>query len=141
MVVSDINCEEMAESQNTPSSQDGTLSVANTKVSDGIVNKMFLIIYTDEGLAHTNERIKTFNNLSLKFVSSNIFTSFHPGASYCQVFLLSQGWSVSDRILDLVAPRFSTGRMHHENSTEIHFAAICPYCLFHSLWSCFRPSQ
>jgi TRAP transporter TAXI family solute receptor len=64
----------------TPSFQDSTLWVANSKVSADVVYKLLSIIYTDEGLKHMVEQKKTFKHMSLETGATNIVTPFHPGA-------------------------------------------------------------
>ena len=64
----------------SPSFQDSTLWVANSKVSADVVYKLLSIIYTDEGLKHMVEQKKTFKHMSLKTGATNIVTPFHPGA-------------------------------------------------------------
>jgi uncharacterized protein len=64
----------------TPSFQDSTLWVANSKVSADVVYKLLSIIYTDEGLKHMVEQKKTFKHMSLQTGATNIVTPFHPGA-------------------------------------------------------------
>jgi TRAP transporter TAXI family solute receptor len=64
----------------TPSFQDSTLWVANSKVPADVVYKLLSIIYTDEGLKHMVEQKKTFKHMSLETGATNIVTPFHPGA-------------------------------------------------------------
>jgi TRAP transporter TAXI family solute receptor len=64
----------------TPSFQDSTLWVANSKLSADVVYKLLSIIYTDEGLKHMVEQKKTFKHMSLETGATNIVTPFHPGA-------------------------------------------------------------
>ncbi len=64
----------------SPSFQDSTLWVANSKVSADAVYKLLSIIYTDEGLKHMVSQKKTFKNMSLETGATNIVTPFHPGA-------------------------------------------------------------
>ncbi|MBW2604876.1 MAG: TAXI family TRAP transporter solute-binding subunit [Deltaproteobacteria bacterium] len=64
----------------SPSFQDSTLWVANSKISADVVYKLLSIIYTDEGLKHMVEQKKTFKHMSLKTGATNIVTPFHPGA-------------------------------------------------------------
>ncbi len=64
----------------SPSFQDSTLWVANTKTPADVVYKLLSIIYTDEGLKHMVEQKKTFKHMSLKTGATNIVTPFHPGA-------------------------------------------------------------
>ncbi len=64
----------------TPSFQDSTLWVANSKVPADLVYKLLSIIYTDEGLKHMVEQKKTFKHMSLETGATNIVTPFHPGA-------------------------------------------------------------
>jgi len=64
----------------SPSFQDSTLWVANSKVSTEIVYEMLSLIYTDEGLAHMKEQKKTFKNMAIEKGADGIVTPFHPGA-------------------------------------------------------------
>ena len=64
----------------SPSFQDSTLWVANSKTPADVVYKLLSIIYTDEGLKHMVEQKKTFKHMSLKTGATNIVTPFHPGA-------------------------------------------------------------
>jgi len=64
----------------TPSFQDSTLWVANSKTPADVVYKLLSIIYTDEGLKHMVEQKKTFKHMSLETGATNIVTPFHPGA-------------------------------------------------------------
>ena len=64
----------------SPSFQDSTLWVANTKTPADVVYKLLSIIYTDAGLKHMVEQKKTFKHMSLKTGATNIVTPFHPGA-------------------------------------------------------------
>ena len=64
----------------TPSFQDSTLWVANSKVSDDVVYKLLSIIYTDDGLAHMVSQKKTFKEMSLDNGVKGIVTPLHPGA-------------------------------------------------------------
>jgi TRAP transporter TAXI family solute receptor len=64
----------------SPSFQDSTLWVANSKVSADVVYKLLSIIYTDEGLKHMVSQKKTFKHMSLETGATNIVTPFHPGA-------------------------------------------------------------
>jgi TRAP transporter TAXI family solute receptor len=64
----------------SPSFQDSTLWVANSKTPADVVYKLLSIIYTDEGLKHMVEQKKTFKHMNLKTGATNIVTPFHPGA-------------------------------------------------------------
>ena len=64
----------------SPSFQDSTLWVANSKTPADVVYKLLSIIYTDEGLKHMVEQKKTFKHMSLKTGATNIVTPLHPGA-------------------------------------------------------------
>jgi TRAP transporter TAXI family solute receptor len=64
----------------SPSFQDSTLWVANTKTPADVVYKLLSIIYTDAGLKHMVEQKKTFKHMSLKTGATNIVTPLHPGA-------------------------------------------------------------
>jgi TRAP transporter TAXI family solute receptor len=64
----------------SPSFQDSTLWVANSKTPADVVYKLLSVIYTDEGLKHMVEQKKTFKHMSLKTGATNIVTPFHPGA-------------------------------------------------------------
>ncbi len=64
----------------SPSFQDSTLWVANSKTPADVVYKLLSIIYTDEGLKHMVEQKKTFKHMSLETGATNIVTPFHPGA-------------------------------------------------------------
>ncbi len=64
----------------SPSFQDSSLWVANSKVSADVVYKMLATIYTDEGLAHMREQKKTFKNMAIETGADGIVTPFHPGA-------------------------------------------------------------
>lgn len=64
----------------TPSFQDSTLWVANSKVSDDVVYKMLSIMYTDKGLAHMVGQKKTFKEMSVQNGAKGIVTPMHPGA-------------------------------------------------------------
>ncbi len=64
----------------TPSFQDSTLWVANSKVPADVVYKLLSLIYTDEGLKHMVSQKKTFKHMSLQTGATNIVTPFHPGA-------------------------------------------------------------
>ncbi|MDH3671675.1 MAG: TAXI family TRAP transporter solute-binding subunit [Gammaproteobacteria bacterium] len=65
----------------TPSFQDSTLWVANSKVPDDVVYKLLATIYTDEGLKHMVGQKKTFKEMSIKTGANGIVTPFHPGAA------------------------------------------------------------
>lgn len=67
-------------STQTPSFQDSTLWVANTKVSDKLVYEMLSIIFDDKGLAHMVGQKKTFKEMSLSKGVNGIVTPMHPGA-------------------------------------------------------------
>jgi len=64
----------------SPSFQDSSLWVANSKVSADVVYKMLSLIYTDEGLAHMKAQKKTFKNMSVSTGADGVVTPFHPGA-------------------------------------------------------------
>lgn len=64
----------------SPSFQDSTLWVANSKVSADHVYKMLSLIYTDEGLAHMRSQKKTFKYMAIETGADGIVTPFHPGA-------------------------------------------------------------
>ena len=64
----------------SPSFQDSTLWVANSKTPADVVYKLLSVIYTDEGLKHMVEQKKTFKHMSLKTGATNIVTPLHPGA-------------------------------------------------------------
>ena len=64
----------------SPSFQDSTLWVANSKTPADVVYKLLSVIYTDEGLKNMVEQKKTFKHMSLKTGATNIVTPFHPGA-------------------------------------------------------------
>ncbi len=64
----------------TPSFQDSTLWVANSKVSDDLVYDMLSVIYTDEGLAHMLAQKKTFKEMAIATGTKGIVTPMHPGA-------------------------------------------------------------
>ncbi len=64
----------------TPSFQDSTLWVANSKVSEDVVYKLLSIVYTDEGLAHMVSQKKTFKEMNIKNGVKGIVTPLHPGA-------------------------------------------------------------
>ncbi len=64
----------------SPSFQDSTLWVANSKVDDEIVYDLLSKVFSDEGLKHMYGQKKTFKDMSLKTGATNIITPFHPGA-------------------------------------------------------------
>lgn len=64
----------------TPSFQDSTLWVANTKTPADLVYKLLSIIYTKEGLAHMVSQKKTFKEMSVEKGVNGIVTPLHPGA-------------------------------------------------------------
>ena len=64
----------------SPSFQDSSLWVANSKVSDDTVYKMLSGLYTNEGLAHMKAQKKTFKHMSLKTGTQGVVTPWHPGA-------------------------------------------------------------
>jgi TRAP transporter TAXI family solute receptor len=64
----------------SPSFQDSTLWVANSKVPEDVVYELLSIIYTDEGLAHMVGQKKTFKEMSIETGVNGIVTPLHPGA-------------------------------------------------------------
>ena len=64
----------------TPSFQDSTLMVANSKVPDEVVYELLSTIFTDEGLKHMVEQKKTFKEMSVENGAKGIVTPMHPGA-------------------------------------------------------------
>jgi len=64
----------------TPSFQDSTLWVANSKVPDDVVYKLLSVIFTDEGLAYMVGQKKTFKEMKVKDGIKGIVTPIHPGA-------------------------------------------------------------
>ncbi len=64
----------------SPSFQDSTLWVANSKVPADVVYTLLGLIYSDEGLKHMVEQKKTFKEMTLKSGPTGIVTPFHPGA-------------------------------------------------------------
>jgi len=64
----------------SPSFQDSTLWVANSKVPADVVYEMLSIMYTDEGLAHMVGQKKTFKEMSIETGVNGIVTPLHPGA-------------------------------------------------------------
>lgn len=66
--------------ESTPTFQDSTLWVANSKVSDDVVYQMLSVIYADEGLAHMVGQKKTFKEMRVTTGTTGIVTPMHPGA-------------------------------------------------------------
>ena len=64
----------------TPSFQDSTLIVANSKTPEDLVYKFLSILFTTEGLAHMVSQKNTFEEMSLKNGIKGIVTPMHPGA-------------------------------------------------------------
>ncbi len=64
----------------TPSFQDSTLWVANSKVPADVVYKLLEAIYTPEGLAHMVNVKKTAKAMSIKDGIKGVVTPLHPGA-------------------------------------------------------------
>lgn len=64
----------------TPSFQDSTLLVANTKAPEDLVYTLLQILYTKEGLAHMVGQKDTFREMSIKNGTKGIVTPLHPGA-------------------------------------------------------------
>jgi TRAP transporter TAXI family solute receptor len=64
----------------SPSFQDSTLWVANSKVPEDVVYELLSIMYTDEGLAHMVGQKKTFKEMSIETGVKGIVTPLHPGA-------------------------------------------------------------
>lgn len=64
----------------TPSFQDSTLLVANTKTPEDLVYKLLSIVFTKEGLAHMVSQKETFKEMSIKKGTKGIITPMHPGA-------------------------------------------------------------
>ena len=64
----------------TPSFQDSTLWVVNSKVSDDVVYKLLSVIYTEEGLKHMVGQKKTFKEMAIETGVKGIVTPMHPGA-------------------------------------------------------------
>jgi TRAP transporter TAXI family solute receptor len=64
----------------TPSFQDSTLLVANTKTPEDLVYKLLSIVYTKEGLAHMVSQKETFKEMSIEKGIKGIITPMHPGA-------------------------------------------------------------
>ncbi|MCP4349402.1 MAG: TAXI family TRAP transporter solute-binding subunit [Desulfobacterales bacterium] len=67
-------------SYDTPSFQDSTLWVANSKVSDEIVYKLLSTIFTEKGLKHMVGQKKTFKEMSIEKGIKGVVTPLHPGA-------------------------------------------------------------
>jgi TRAP transporter TAXI family solute receptor len=64
----------------SPSFQDSTLWVANSKVPADVVYDLLSIMYADEGLAHMVGQKKTFKEMSIETGVNGIVTPLHPGA-------------------------------------------------------------
>ena len=64
----------------SPSFQDSTLWVANSKVPADVVYELLSIMYTDEGLAHMVGQKKTFKEMTIETGVNGIVTPLHPGA-------------------------------------------------------------
>ncbi len=64
----------------TPSFQDSSLWVANSKVPDAIVYDLLSKIYSEEGLAYMKQQKKTFKEMAIATGVNGIVTPLHPGA-------------------------------------------------------------
>ena len=64
----------------SPSFQDSTLWVANSKVSADVVHDLLSKVYSDKGLAYMRNQKKTFKEMSVKDGTKGIVTPLHPGA-------------------------------------------------------------
>ena len=64
----------------SPSFQDSTLWVANSKVPADVVYELLSIMYADEGLAHMVGQKKTFKEMTIETGVNGIVTPLHPGA-------------------------------------------------------------
>ncbi len=64
----------------TPSFQDSTLWVANSKLPDETVYKLLSIVFTEKGLKHMVGQKKTFKEMSIENGVNGIVTPLHPGA-------------------------------------------------------------
>ena len=64
----------------TPSFQDSTLWVANSKVPADVVYKLLSLIYSPSGLKYMYGQKKTFKEMKVESGTKGIITPLHPGA-------------------------------------------------------------
>jgi uncharacterized protein len=71
--------------------QDSALWVANKNVPADVVYRMLAIIYSDDGLRHMRAQKRTFKNMNLDTIGTDIITPLHPGAEkyYAEMGLLN----------------------------------------------------
>jgi uncharacterized protein len=66
--------------QDVKTFQDSALWVANKNVPTDVVHKLLAVIYSDDGLRHMRSQKKTFKNMSLNTIGTDIVSPLHPGA-------------------------------------------------------------